>query len=292
MVARHFNRIAGVLAAAALLVGCRDDFLIGFDHESVAITAGDFDNCAVPLDRMEIGHETYEGIISTATWDPTYDYESVALKVEGLLPDAHEMTPAKFSVVFIASGTRGLGQREYNSLEPDDQLVSDDTVIENVQRYVDDRGVLVVTDWGYDLVEAAWPDEVGFLGDDSTYDDAQRGEIGSVAGRIVDDEVVDMVGFSDMAVHYNYSNWAVIDEVDSDVRVIVRGSIRYTPEGGEETTLEDAPLMVVFQPQGAQGKVVLTTFHLNAQGAGVIDPLLLATVGSFSTSGGGTVAID
>lgn len=289
MIGRHRIVWAGGLAAA-LLGGCQENSLIGGSNSSVAVTTGDFDRVAEPLLRMEVAHDTYEGIISTATWDPEYEAAQVALKVEDLFGDANEL--GSHSVTIVASGTRGLGERQYNSLDPDDHIVSDETVITNVRRYVDSRGVLVVTDWGYDLVEAAWPDAIDFLDDDGTFDAAQHGLIDSVAGRIVDEQVADILGYSDMAVHFDYSNQAIIEDVDEDVQVIVRGSVRYVNAAGETVTEADSPLMVMFQPQGATGKVVLTTFHLDAQSEQVIDDLLLATVGSFTTTSGGTVAID
>lgn len=290
MTPRHLDVLAGGLAAAVLLAACGENNLSDHNNTRVAVTTGDFDRVAEPLVRMEIAHTAYEGIISTATWDPTYDAAQIALKVEDLLGDANELDG--YSTVFVASGTRGLGGRRYNSLDPDDQIVSDGEVIDNVQRFVDSGGVLIVTDWGYDLVEVAWPDAAGFLGEDGTYDAAQRGVIGDVSGRVVDDEVAEHLEFADIAVHYNYSNQAIIESVGDDTRVIVRGTVQYTDEVGTVFTLEDAPLMVVHEPRGASGRVVLTTFHLNAQGAEAIDALLLATVGRFQTSGGGTVAID
>jgi len=290
MTPRQLNTLVGGLAAAMLLSACSDINLWDHSNTAVAVTTGDFDRVAEPLLRMEIANTPYEGIISTAVWDPTYDAEQVALKVEALLGDANELNG--YSTVFIASGTRGLGLRQYNSLDPDDEFVSDETVVQNVTRFVDGGGALVVTDWGYDLVEAGWPDAVGFLGEDNVFDSAQQGAIGDVSGRVVDDEIAEIMGFDDIAIHFNYSNQAIIESIGDDTRVVLRGDVSYTDELGETHTIEDAPLMVVHEPPGGSGRIILTTFHLNAQGAEAMDALLLATVGSFSTSGGGTVAID
>jgi len=286
----HRARFAGLLLGVTTLAGCSDFNITGWNLSDVAVTAGDFDNVAAPLDRMVVPHRTYEGIISVATWDPSYDYQDVAYKVEDLLGSSANMSA--FSTIFVASGTRGLGQRVYNGLEPDDELVSSPDVLKNTREYVKNGGVLVVTDWAYDLVEQSWPDEIDFEGDDTVYDAAQTGEIGRVAADIVDPEVADALGYDTMGVTYDYSNWAVIQDVAPDVRVIVQGSPHYHPDGQTSETLQDKPLMVVFQPPGARGKVVLTTFHIDAQTPEIMDALITAVVGNFQTDGGGTVAVQ
>src|SRR5688572_15347336 len=102
MTPRHLDVLAGGIAAAVLLSACGENNLWDHNNTAVAITTGDFDRVAEPLVRMEIAHTTYEGIISTATWDPTYDADQAALQVEDLLVDANELEGN--STVFIASG--------------------------------------------------------------------------------------------------------------------------------------------------------------------------------------------
>ncbi len=296
MTRRHPARTARgtlsvVLTAAMLLAGCNEFSLSGWPLSAVAVTAGDFDRVSDPLDRMVVQHQTYEGIISTATWDPTYNHEAVALKVEDLLGSSGEM--GRYSAIIVASGTRGLGLRQYNALQPDDHLIAEPSVIDNARAYVQGGGVLVVTDWAYDLVEQTWPDAIAFYGDDATYDAAQRGEIGRVAADIVDAEVSEALGYDAMGVRFDYSNWAVIESVSEDVRVVVRGSVQYRPAESEEAvTLPDAPLMVAFQPRGARGKVVFMNFHIDAQVPQVMDDLISQVVGTFEAVGGGSVAVD
>jgi hypothetical protein len=284
--------VVGAVALVLLLSGCtRDDLFTPFYVSSVAVTAGDFDNVKEPLNRMVVDSATYEGIISTATWDPSYEHENVALKVEHLLGNDNEIQ--NHTATFIASGTRGLGKRQYNGLESDDHLVSSDLVIDNVENYVDGETVLFVTDWGYDLIEAVWPDMIDFLNDDGTYDDAQHGEIGRITADIVDPDLADALGVDEMGIRFNYSNWAVITGVDSDATVLIRGTIEYRPQtGGLVETLEDVPLMVGFQPPGGRGKVLFTAFHLDAQNDQLIDDLIVATVGTFEPPEGEAVATE
>ena len=51
-------------------------------------------------------------------------------------------------------------------------------------------------------------------------------------------------------------------------------------EDGVET-VASAPMLVSFQPEGAQGLVVFASFHVDAQNAGAVDQLLKTVIGEF-----------
>ncbi len=278
-------RIALPLLALGLFTGCKIDTGLSTNPVGrIGVAAGDFDDIADPLDRVPVDYDTYEGIISTPTWDPDWDHTQVALSVESLFsgdrPDifAHE-------TVLVASGVRGLGGREYNSLDPDDHILEDAAAIANVRDFVQNgRRTLVVTDWGYDLIEKAWPDAIDFFNDDSTYDDAQVGEIDEIVGTVTHEGLVEALGTDTMGLQYDYSNWAIIESVHEDTVVYLRGDARYrieTPEGDGIESIADVPMMVSFQPEGALGRVVYASFHIDAQAAGAVDELLTLTVGDF-----------
>ncbi|TNE89901.1 MAG: hypothetical protein EP330_10040 [Deltaproteobacteria bacterium] len=282
-------RLSLVACAAIALAGCQSDRgLYGGPLTSVGVVAGDFDEMAEPLLRMDVRHDVYEGIISVATYDTEWDYEGVALKVETLLSDTNVMT--RYDGVFIASGTRGFGVREYNGLDADNQLVSDPVVLEEVRSYVEDHnGTLFVTDWSYDLVEAIWPDAIDFLGDDITIDAAQRGEIGFVQASVEEEGLAEVLEISTLPLEYNYSNWAPIESVHPDTTVWARGDVEYRLDGGSGfATLTDSPLLVSFNPEGG-GRVVYATFHVNAQLDHTMDRLLNTVVGDFSEGPGASV---
>ena len=117
------GRFLPLLSIAVLSVGCNEQSFTAKRLNSIAVTAGDFDQLGAPLDRMDVRHTVYEGLISTATWDPDYEGQNVALKVETLFGDLAEI--AGHDALFVSSGTRGLGERVYNGLLPDDALVTD-----------------------------------------------------------------------------------------------------------------------------------------------------------------------
>ena len=270
------------LSVLALSAGCvNQQHLYKGAAQAAAVTTGDFDDVVLPLDRISAVSSSYEGLISVATWDANYDATADQLKVEGLLGDINEMT--LYQVVIVASGTRGLGSQQYNGLNADNQLVSDPNVIENMQKYVELGNTLVVTDWAYDLVEAAWPDEIDWLGDDTAFDDAQHGDIGSISADITDDTLKTALNEDKFNVDYDFSNWAIPQSTNSDVTVWIQGDVTYTIRDGNPSQPQAAaPLLMSFQPNGkTKGKVVVSTFHWDAQTPQAMDTILTTTVGDF-----------
>lgn len=249
---------------ALLLTGCNRYGLTPLFDGSVAVTAGDFDQVTAPFDRLEVATTSYEGIISTATWDPQYEPDNVALKVEDLfLTDLTE-----HQLVVVASGTRGFGERVYNGLDPDDALVSNDDVIARTRAFVARGGTLVVTDWAYDLVEAAWPDQMAFSGDDGTLDAAQIGVIGTVTADVVEPRLARALDMDEMAVRFDYGDWAVADSAVDDAIVWIEAD-------GE-------PLLVTLFPEGpAGGQVIFAAFHFDAQTDAVMDTIVETAIGRF-----------
>jgi hypothetical protein len=280
------RKIVGFLVSAAALAGagCKpENNLTPMIDGSIAITAGDFDDVQQPFNRMVVNTEGYEGLISSATWDDDYNPANNSLKVEDLIGLGNDIV--EHQLVLFASGTRGMGKRQYNGLQPDDQFVADPNVASQLQAKVGGMGVLVMTDWAYDLAEQAYPDYVEYLGDDTDYDAAQTGEIGNVTATVTDERLAEAIGAETAVLRYDFSNWAVIEGVDEDkVTVWMRGDVTYRVRDGEGGTqsLTDVPLLVSYQPEGLEkGSVVVSTFHFDAQTPELTDQILRVVVGNF-----------
>jgi len=285
---RRASLAAAVLASLGTTCGengLNSDFL-----QRVGVAAGDFDDVAAPLKRGDIAHDVYEGLISTATWDETFTSGSVALKVEDLfISSTGAGAMGQYQAVFVASGTRGFGARQYNGLDPDDSLVQDTRVADNVRRYVSRGNTLLVTDWAYELIETAWPDAIDWVGPEPSQvdgswidlDGAQRGQITRITASVVDPTLADALGGSTMAVDFPYSNYAVIDAVGANTTVYVTGDVSYRPDlTADPIALTDVPLLVGFTPPGG-GTVLFSAFHLDAQNPALVDQLITTLVGTF-----------
>lgn len=264
----------------ALLFGCNEQEFSSQSMNSIAIATGDFDDISESMDRMLINHTIYDGIISTATWDPDYESMNMALQVETLLGSSLEMR--KHDSVFLSSGMRGVGEFQYNGVLEDDFFVSDSHIISNVYDYVASGHTVLLTDWTYEILEWAWPDAVDFLYKDESIDRAQLGVLEDVTARVTDDLLADALGMDSIAIHFNYSNWAVMESVSSDVTVWLRGDISYREDDAiGDTMLTDVPLLVSLRPFDGAGRVVFSSFHMNAQNDYIADQILRTVVGPF-----------
>lgn len=277
---RVIKRMGWMSLALTLASGCSDNEFMARLNNSVAVTVGDFDNVAAPLNRMVVKHADYDGVISTTTWDPSYEGLS-SLSVEGLFGSFDEMM--EHDAIFVASGTRGMGLRQYNGLADDNQIVLSEEAIANTREFVARGNTLLVTDWGYDLVEAVWPEFLTFVNEGAGFDAAQRGGEGDIQGTIASQVLALAIETDALELTYNFSNWAVIESVDPSVEVLVSGDVSYLdPSGTGTVELSAAPLMVRFEPPGGlDGQVIFSTFHIDAQNDYVIDEMLRTVVGRF-----------
>lgn len=274
------KRAWGLGLVPLIAAGCvNDGQIIGGSTGNIALTAGDFDDVQAPFNRMDVETSLFEGVISTATWDTSYDPDGTQRKVEALFGEDAALT--EYGRLIIASGTRGMGLRQYNSVNPDDAFVSDPEVITRVTNFVERGGLLFCTDWSYDLIEAVFPDLIEFYGDDATFDDAQKGEIGTVTGAIVSESLATTLGSEQLSLRYDFSNWSVPTGVGEDTEVLITGDtiVRTGTETGAEP-VTGAPLLVRAQIGNNGGTVVFSSFHLDAQTPGMIDQLLPFLIGS------------
>ncbi|TVQ91653.1 MAG: hypothetical protein EA397_08565 [Deltaproteobacteria bacterium] len=275
---------AALLSGAVALSACNDG--PGFTYlrgDTIAVTVGDFDDVQAPFNRMAIDTVRYEGLISYPTWvEHELDYNPPSLNVEGLLLADNNDELRNHRIVFLSSGTRGFGMREYNSLQPDDHLVTDPDVVSNVRAYVNGGGKLWLTDWTYDLIPRTFPGHVTFLGDDSVLDAAQRGDIGSIQASVVDDQLREALDTDVLNLNMNYSNWAVPEALrgEAGVRVYLEGDVTYrATDGGGTQELSRVPLLFSISAGELGGTVIYSAFHIDAQQPVVIDSILNTVLG-------------
>lgn len=250
--------------------------------EEVAMINGDFDHMAASLVRMGVDFTDYEGFISQAAYNPELDPGSFALSVEYLFQGELESGAAvinEYDVLFINSGTRGLGDLVYNGMDDDSTFVADEAVIENLYDYTDKANSLVVSDWAGDIIEAAWPDAITFAREASCdespcWDIGQAGTSTQVIARVTDETLQQALGTDSVALQFDFTYWTVMQEVAEDVDVYLRGDVEYRLSDAEGVAvLEDVPLLVAFKAGG--GRIIYSSFHWHSQNADVADTILL-----------------
>ncbi len=207
-----------------------------------------------------------------------------------LLSNIEEMR--KYHIIFFPCAT---------SMSSISTLLSDQTVLANIRRYVSEGGKLYVTDWSGELADRAFPQQValGDTGADSegTYDpvtftgtltttgDADGGLYESPDGKAVDPDLNAWLGLQ-MGPQENGSvglynpnafevtdNWNWIKKVnpvmlgtdDMGMPVYDTPKTWLTGSKPSEAGATNKPLAVTYQPTGC-GKVLYTTFQTAVNG--------------------------
>lgn len=266
------------------LFGCSSEQEIkALRWDDVALVSGDFDHMGASLVRMGIDYTEFEGFISQAVYNPELDADSFQLTVEYLLEgetESGDLVMNEYDVLFINSGTRGLGDLEYNSMDEDNAFVTNPQIVENLYSFTSKNHSLVLSDWAGDLVEAAWPDAIQFAREgncdteDGCWDIGQSGVSTSVVARVTDDLLQQQLGTDAVTLQFDFTYWTVMESVADDVDVYLRGDVEYRLSDSEGyATLEDVPLLVGFNVGG--GRVIYSSFHWHSQNENIADTIML-----------------
>lgn len=266
-----------LIPAAAGLAGCPpDNGLRPLNFGRTAIVTGDFDTVEQLI--QDVANETsveaeidmFDGYIDGPRYESeaTVEAGQLSAQVEDLLRSSTVSGLQQYKTVFFADGMRGCNQFIYNGVGEDNHLVLDQTVVDNVEFSVRNGLRLYFSDWNYDLMEAAWPDLVDWIGDDTELDAAQNGLPQTVNATIVSEGMAEALAVpvgTQLEIIFNFGDWAVIDTVDTEqVEVLVTGDVAYDdPATGEVRVKEDAPLLI--SANVGSGVVLFTTFHNEAQ---------------------------
>lgn len=266
--------LAILLASATALgaTGCPDNSLRALNFGKTAIITGDFDTVeqliqeVANVSEVQAELHRFHGYVDGPHFETEVDPDP-GQQVEDLLRGELNSL-SSFSTVFFSCGMRGVGKFRYNGVAEDDHLVIDGTVIENLRGTATRGANLYFSDWTYDFVEAAWPDQIEWLGG-GDLDDAQKGIAGAVTARVVNEELATQMGVpegSQIEIEFNQGGWAVMTGVADGVDVLVEGDIFVDDlETGQPRAIANAPLVVAFDSPTGSGRIVFTAFHNEAQ---------------------------
>lgn len=213
----------------------------GGGDASFAVVSGDYDDFAATL--QELGYGSFDQV-NGQTGDELIQFltntDSLAAYDAIFFGGGH----LEEDVVYDSDGSDVAGQ----VLQVQDSL----------RAYVEAGGVIVATDWSYDLVEVIWPDMVTFLGDDLVPDDAQRGETGTVTASVTNEDLSASAGASELDISYDLIEWPLVEAVAPQVNVYLRGDVSYS-QGQTSSSLSNVPLLVSFS--AGSGTVWFSTFR-------------------------------
>jgi len=125
-----------------------------------------------------------------------------------------------------------------------------DAAANSVRQYVQDGGVLYVSDYAFVFVDRAFPGYIQFAG--------YTGQSGSVNADVVDSGLANYLGASSLVLNFDLPSWVPVEAVGAGVQVYVEGMVSYAGKTAKK------PIVVGFNY--GTGKVVYTSFHNAKQG--------------------------
>ncbi len=227
----------------------------------VAVVSGNYDDWETAL--PEAGITNYELIDGLA-----------AEELGQFLSDVTNLQ--EYGAVFFAGGH--LEEDVIYDTDGSDADGQVDAVHAAIKAYVAGGGVVLGSDWSYDVIEVLWPNKVDFLGDDEEPDAAQLGEPETVRASIVHEGMVEAVGGDAINVNFDLDTWPLATSVAEGVKVYVRADEVPYRVGTEAYTQDRTPLAFAFTPEEDGGRVIFLSWRVAAnlenRGPGILRYLL------------------
>ena len=212
----------------------------------VAIITGDYDDFNLVLNDM--GFANYE-LIDGLTENEIVDFLSSPTDM------------GRYDMIFFNGGH--VEEDVIYDENGDDLDGTVDLILDNIQNYVNDGGVVYASDWAYDVIETVWPQRIDFVGDDNTPDDAQKGEFDFITAAVTDASLGEFLGENYVDIEYDLPVWPPIEGVHDSTSTHLTGSVQYR-EGTAIYTLPSSPILVSFS--AGAGRVFFSTFRVAKNG--------------------------
>jgi hypothetical protein len=207
----------------------------------VAVVTGDFDDFEAVLTAVGVGgYHAVDGQTGSELIQFLTARDELAL----------------YDAVFFAGGH--LEEGIFYSTDGTEQTTVDGVVLA-LKAYVEEGGVLVASDWSYDVIEAIWPRRVEWVGDDLVPDAAQIGVPNTISATVLDRDLLEVVGRDRLNLDFDLDTWPVAESVDEGTTVLLSGTAPWL-SGTESGQTDDSPLAITF-PVG-EGNVVYTPWRM------------------------------
>lgn len=236
----------------------QDTGIIGVSLGKVAVITGDNERVEELLTEFEVPFELFDGFRvgppeDALLWDEYQDLPSAS----SLLLDAEALS--RYGVLFLNCGTRGMGEPDLQTLEPDTSRLSAEQVA-IIRDFVEDGGELYLSDRSYPLLEALYPGALDFYGDDDSLEAALVGAKGALQATLVNAEFREDVGASTVWLEYPLQGWAAIEKTSDEVapQVLLAGDAPLQLAEGT-SLLTSSPLLIRFE--AGIGAITFSTFH-------------------------------
>ncbi|MEC7984363.1 MAG: choice-of-anchor D domain-containing protein [Myxococcota bacterium] len=219
-----------------------DEYCLDPDSVKLAVVAGEYDSIEQLLEDLELEYDVY-------------GYGSYL----DFLEDGTAM--AEYDVIFFNCGM------------PFSWLDSRPLIAANMANFVQNGGSVYASDWAHLIVEAAWPERIDFVGDDSLFrdpstsldlsDSAYVGMATDLQAEVLDGTMQLALGSEYADITYDLDAWVVPIALESATPML-QGSVPTwdVSSGAPSDIYHNVPLAVKFS---AGGTVIYTTFHNELQ---------------------------
>ena len=212
-----------------------------------AVVTGDYDDFGVLFETLGISEYL---AVNGQTGDEMIDF----------LTDLESMND--YAVIFFDGGHLEEGIFYDSSGMPNPTV---DLVLTTLQQYVFEGGVVYASDWAYDVVERAWPDQIDFVGDDTVPDAGQVGETDVVLAKVLDSGLETTLGADTISITYDMFVWPVVEDLGPGSTAYLVGDAPYTYQQ-QDLIGNNSPLLVGFE--SGEGSVVFSTWRSRANAGG------------------------
>lgn len=213
----------------------------------IAVITGDWDEIGHLLDQLGLQHDTYELYGGGWSGDDWSGGQAI-----GLLTNPSLL--ATYDLLLINCGAAH-----------DDLVSSNPAVVWNLRSWVEGGGSLYVSDFAFVYAEAGWPDAIDFMGDDtkgSMYESGgpiQMAGNQGVPGHVQDEALASYLGTFWIAVKYDLGPLVALSPDPQPQTTTVH------VDAWVEQFGKTLPLVASFVPKPGAGRVVVTSFHNDAQ---------------------------
>ena len=171
-----------------------EEYCLDPDSVTLAVVTGEYDSIEHILEELELEYDLYG-------YGTYLDF----------LEDSTAM--AEYDVIFFNCGM------------PFSWLESRPLVVANLVNFVQNGGSVYASDWAHLIVEAAWPDKIDFIGDDSLFRDPSTsldlsdspyvGMATDIQAEVLDETMALALGTGYADITYDLDAWVVPEALGS-----------------------------------------------------------------------------
>ena len=210
---------------------------------SIAVVTGTFDDIVSILSGLGIEFDTYGSGIGSLFAD-----------LDALL---------QYDIIFVECGA------SWFSVTSNPYDADEDEIRYNIARYIELGNSLYASDQAYRFINEPLPEAIYFLNESTGGTPTSGSGSQSVTADVISEDMKTLLGSDTAEVYFDMGAWAVMEDVGPVTHTQFMGNVS---AGG--TTVNNAPLMAIYNDPIGGGRAIYTSFHNTAQPTGDMQAIL------------------